>query len=180
MSIILPITTARLTLRTFRPDDAPALANLIGNWNVIRWLKHPTFPYTLVDAEGFIARILARDPGEGSVAAAIARDDHLLGSVGLNARAGGLTLAYWLGEPYWGNGYMTEAAAALVHAAFAQTSVREIVSGYLEGNTASAGVLTKLGFEPTGVGTRLSTPLAREVVHYDMMLPRGRYRTLSP
>ena len=143
---MLPIGTPRLSLRRLRLEDGPRLANLVGNWNVVRWLSAVPFPYTLADAECFIIDSRAIPPDSRCVRAAVTRDGQFLGLAGLDPKPRGVELGYWLGEPFWGNGYMTEAASALVAAAFARPDIPVLTSGYLEGNAASAGVLAKLGF----------------------------------
>ena len=59
-------------------------------------------------------------------------------------------LGYWLGEPYWGQGLMTEAVGAMAHAFFGQAENQLLTSGIFRGNEASLAVQKKFGFETTG------------------------------
>jgi RimJ/RimL family protein N-acetyltransferase len=177
---MLPIATQRLLLRPLALEDARVVANLIGNWNVVRWLAMPPFPYTIADAESFIIDTLTRDLDQTGTVAAIAREHQLIGIIGVEPRESAPTLGFWLGEPYWGNGYMSEAAAALVGAFFATTNAFELQSGYLEGNLASTRIHAKLGFEETGRGLLHSRPNGREMPDIRVKLTQARYRTLNP
>jgi RimJ/RimL family protein N-acetyltransferase len=56
-------------------------------------------------------------------------------------------LGYWLGKDYWNNGYMTEAAKALIEFGFSILNLNAIWCGYYEGNIKSKRVQEKLGFE---------------------------------
>jgi RimJ/RimL family protein N-acetyltransferase len=49
------IRTERLLLRPLRPEDAEPIFDLFANWEVVRWLSTPPWPYTLDDARTFIA-----------------------------------------------------------------------------------------------------------------------------
>ena len=59
-------------------------------------------------------------------------------------------MGYWLGEDFWGYGYATEAAKGLLNYIFENEENPKITAGYLKGNTASANVLSKIGFKKTG------------------------------
>jgi len=152
------LTTDRLVLRHFHMQDAPEMARQLGAWDVAKWLTSPPWPYGLADAEWFI------DDASSDDSFAITRDGALLGVVG------GLDdLGYWLGQSHWGFGYMTEAARALVDHRF-QQGLKQMHSGYVLGNEASARVLAKLGFTPTEVKTELSVPRQAKVQLQRMVL----------
>lgn len=177
---MLPITTKRLHLRSLRPEDAPVVANLVGNWNVVRWLARVPFPYALADAEAFIVDTLVADPRTSGTVAAITREGQLLGLISTDRRTHGVELGYWLGEPFWGNGTMSEAALAFVTALFAQSGIDALHAGYLEGNHASARILTKLGFEPAGRSVLFSHSNGREMPDFKLRLTRAQFTTLHP
>ena len=59
-------------------------------------------------------------------------------------------MGYWIGKPYWGMGYATEAARALILYAFAKERFDYLTVGHFKENPASARVIAKLGFEPSG------------------------------
>lgn len=151
------LKTERLILRPLRRADAPAIAGLISDWDVIRWLTTPPWPYRLQDAEEFLASDAAAE------ARAVTNGKALLGVASILDRSPGLhELGYWLGRPYWGQGYATEAVGALIDAHFA-AGQDKLYAGVLPGNAASARVLARLGFEPAGHKQAMSRPLGREV-----------------
>jgi RimJ/RimL family protein N-acetyltransferase len=79
-----------------------------------------------------------------------AEGTRLVGSVGLSRDGDKVELGYWIGRPYWGQGYATEAARALLSLAKV-LGHRRLVAGHFVDNPASGRVLRKLGFCPTGV-----------------------------
>jgi RimJ/RimL family protein N-acetyltransferase len=78
-------------------------------------------------------------------------DPRLVGSCGLGRRpSGAVELGYWIARPFWGRGYATEAATALIDIARTLGFTRLEGSHFLD-NPASGRVLEKLGFEPLGI-----------------------------
>lgn len=128
------ITTDRLTLRAPEMADAAAVAAVLQNVDVARWLTNPPFPYALADAQAFIAM-----DHEGAVYF-IHDNDGLCGCITLRS-----DLGYWLAQDRWGRGYMTEAANAVVAAHFAASNA-PLSSGHLVGNARSRRILVRLGF----------------------------------
>ena len=143
--------TPRLLLRPGFPEDAPALAAAIADQAIVRNLAVVPWPYTLRDAEAFLAS--PRDPILPSFLIFERTDGapQLVGSCGLGRRASrAVEMGYWIARPHWGRGYATEACVALIDIA------RTLGLACLEGshfldNPASARVLEKLGFEPLGI-----------------------------
>ena len=179
------ITTDRLILRPLAAEDAQPIASLVGNWNVARWLAQVPFPYTLADAEAFIVDASLRPADRQGVVRAIARENRLIGLVSIETRGAGPVLGFWLGESYWGNGYMSEAAEALVGDYFSRTLAPEIRSGYLDGNLASARIHEKLGFVETARGTLPSRANGRDMPDIELLLTRAGFaarptRTTKP
>jgi hypothetical protein len=89
--------------------------------------------------------------GREGVAFAIDRSGALIGCVGYRAtERTHAEMGYWIGKPYWGMGYATEAARALILHAFAKERFDYLTVGHFKENPASARVIAKLGFEPSG------------------------------
>ncbi len=74
----------------------------------------------------------------------------LVGGIGLEQRDAGVELGYWIARAYWGLGFATEAGRAIVDIADKALRLPRLVAGHFADNPASARVLRKLGFEPTG------------------------------
>jgi RimJ/RimL family protein N-acetyltransferase len=144
------LETERLVLRAPRLDDAIALAALINDRRVAENTARIPHPYTLADAEGFIASA-NRENGRASFVVTLA-DDTLIGGCGVGVLSGTAPeIGYWLGVPYWGNGYATEVARAVIDHAFTDLGYERLEAGARVSNPASRRVLEKCGFQWTGV-----------------------------
>ena len=156
------IKTERLVLRRFRREDASRLITLLSDLDVVRWLTVVPYPYEAVDAAEFIDRMA--DDGD---AFAITRDDMLIGCIST-----GNQLGYWVEKPSWGQGYVTEAARAMITRYFASADRQVLTSGYHQGNDRSQAVLTKLGFEPNGQHRAVVRSTDEDVIIHDVILKR--------
>jgi RimJ/RimL family protein N-acetyltransferase len=143
--------TPRLLLRPGFPEDAPALAGAIADQAIVRNLAVVPWPYTLRDAEAFLAS--PRDPVLPSLLIFERTDaaPQLVGACGLGRRASGaVELGYWISKPFWGRGYATEACGALIDIA-RTLGLRQLEASHFIDNPVSARVLEKLGFASTGL-----------------------------
>lgn len=149
------ITIARLTLRLFHESDAPAVTRLCNNYNIYRNTLYLPYPYTEEDALTWIAAHLANFNADKSYEFAITVKEtgELVGAIALtnNQRFRHGEIAYWVGEEYWGNGYATEAAQAIIQFAFDEKQYHRVFARYFSTNPASGRVLQKLGMEKEGV-----------------------------
>jgi len=139
---ITTITTPRLTLRPLARADLPALVEGAGDLAVSRWMSVVPHPYTMADGEEFLAQVEA---GEAGHAWAIEDGDGFRGVI-----SHGAELGFWIVRSAWGRGYMSEAAAAVVHALIEGAGVGEIRSSFFTGNHGSRRVHEKLGFRVIG------------------------------
>ncbi|WP_170413134.1 GNAT family N-acetyltransferase [Ruegeria atlantica] len=133
------IKTERLVLRRFRREDSSRMVALLNDLDVVRWVNSIPFPFTIEDAENFVTNLASQIYD----AFAIERDGKLIGTV-----SAGNELGYWLGQSYWGQGFATESAGAVVHRHFNGNS-DSLKASYHLGNERSRLVLSKLGFVPT-------------------------------
>ena len=156
--------TPRLLLRPGFPEDAPVLAGAIGDRMIARNLAVVPWPYTLRDAEAFLAS--PRDPILPSLLIFERTDaePRLVGSCGLGRRpSGAVEMGYWIARAYWGQGFATEACRALIDIARA-LGLPALEGSHFIDNPASARVLEKLGFEPRGlIAPRMSCARGEEV-----------------
>jgi RimJ/RimL family protein N-acetyltransferase len=136
----------------------------ISDRAVVRNLAVVPWPYTLRDAEAFLAS--PRDPILPSLLIVERTDGapNLVGSCGLGRRpSGAVEMGYWIAKPFWGRGYATEACVALIDIA-RTLGIPALEGSHFLDNPASARVLEKLGFEPTGlVAPRLSCARGADV-----------------
>jgi RimJ/RimL family protein N-acetyltransferase len=145
------LETERLILRAPRLADAKAMATLANDRRIAENTARIPHPYSLDDAEAFIARANTR-AGETAFVIALANDT-LIGGCGLGPLEDDTPeLGYWLGAPFWGKGYATEAVRAVVDYAFTEAGHDFLNAGARVTNPASRRVLEKCGFQWTGVG----------------------------
>lgn len=169
------IATERLLLRMAVEGDASRMAAGLGAWPVARMLGGVPYPYERRDALSWIRYCKRREGMHFAERVIILPGEGLIGALGLHPHETLLPqLGYWIGTPWWGRGYMTEAAQALVDAAFAALPITGLVSGHFEENTASARVLAKLGFTYDGDDSpRRCRPRGTMLAHRSMRLHRA-------
>jgi ribosomal-protein-alanine N-acetyltransferase len=136
------------TIRRWVEQDASAVQRYANNrkiWSNLRDIF--PHPYSLQDARGFLSFVLKEDP---QTAFAIATDSEAIGCIGLrlgsDVHRKTAELGYWLGEPFWGRGIMSEAVAEFARWAFKAFDLQRIFSEPFATNSASVRVLEKAGF----------------------------------
>lgn len=168
------IRTDRLILRPPETADARRIGMLSRDRDVARMVSLMPFPQPDICAEGFILIMQARArlgsdhvyaidlPGEGPIG--------VCGAHGHGEQ--GVEVGYWLGRPYWGKGFATEAARAVT--AFADRLGRgQVTAGHFVDNPASGRVLEKVGFVYTGeIAARFSLARGAKVDTRVMQLDR--------
>ena len=140
------IHTQRLCLRPWSDADAPALFELARDPRIgmlCGWK-----PFELIDdaREALSTVLVAND----SYAVTLSSTGELVGSIALRVDADSpeatvADIGYWIGVPYWGNGYASEAGRAIIERA-KELGVETIILKYFDGNDASRRVSEKLGF----------------------------------
>jgi RimJ/RimL family protein N-acetyltransferase len=137
-------------LRGLRAVDAPRMAELANDFDIARMTTRIPHPFAVEHAEDFIARMERSDGDREAVFAIESEGEGFLGVIGLHPGPAGAEIGYWLGRPFWGRGYATEAAAGVLAWVRADWGRRFIVSGHFADNPASGQVLCKTGFLYTG------------------------------
>lgn len=148
------LTTERLILRPFTAADAPWVERHAGDREVASTTLRIPHPYPPGEAERWIAnheenfaRGLAVD-----FALTVAESGELVGSMGLrldheHAHA---EIGYWMAVPYWGLGYGSEAARAVVAYGFDELGLHRIFASHMARNPASGRVLQNAGMRHEG------------------------------
>jgi RimJ/RimL family protein N-acetyltransferase len=142
------LETERLRLRAPRLEDAKAIAVLVNDRRIAENTIRIPHPYSLADAKEWIGSV--RASGEESFVITVAGE--VIGGCGCHHRDGVPEIGYWLGVPFWGNGYATEAARALIDHVFDTHGHHVLAAGARISNPGSRRVLEKCGFQWTGVG----------------------------
>ena len=148
------LETARLLLRPFALTDAAAVRHLAGDPEIAATTLNVPHPYEDGMAEKWIATHQERfEKGElVNFAITLRADEILVGAIGLHLTPphGRAELGYWIGKPFWGQGYCTEAAEAVVRYGFEVTGLNRIEAHHFTRNPASGRVLQKLGMRHEG------------------------------
>ncbi len=149
------IETARLTLRPPQQEDAAEVQRQAGDFriaDVTHSIPHP-YPPELAQqwiercaqewASGTAANFILTESGSGQVVGSMALKDISRGEA---------EVGYWIGVPYWGRGYASEACHALVQFAVGRLRLRRLHASHLARNPQSGRVLFKAGFRHLGLG----------------------------
>lgn len=139
-------------IRDWMSEDARSIVRHANNRKVAMWMRDRfPFPYTEADADTFLAMVSRQDP---RTVFAIASADEPIGGIGLefcsDVHRFTAELGYWLGEPFWGRGIMTEAIRRFTPWTFEHLEVYRIQAAVFAGNEPSIRVLEKAGFEREG------------------------------
>jgi RimJ/RimL family protein N-acetyltransferase len=162
------ISTWRLAMRKPSPEDDAAIAELAANPRVIE--------------------TISATPGEGGGPdclrlAIVAREDGaVIGEASSGAfagRPGSVEIAAWIGEPYWGRGYATEAAQALIDHVFADESIQSVWSASRASSIRSRRVIEKCGFQYRGTGMVRCASRAGAVPVERFVLERRNWQSLK-
>lgn len=143
-----------LTIRKWRIEDKHDLANNLNNLKVMNNLRDGfPYPYTEKDAEEFINSMISADE-DSTFAFAITLDDKVIGSIGVfrqdNIHCKTAEMGYYIGENYWGNGYVTDAIKQICKFVFDKTDIIRIFAEPFAHNVASCRALEKAGFQYEG------------------------------
>ena len=171
------LVTRRLTLRPPLEVDGDAIFEAFNNSNITANLGTPPYPYMREHADEWIEK--NRNGANGCVYTI--HRERLIGSVGVHdASQEGEPplLGYWLDEPYWGKGYMTEAARAVVARAFRHYDTDSIRSYAHADNAGSLKVMDNLGFERTGEGQAFNAVRNTEVRTVHTTLQRSTFEKM--
>ena len=163
------LESERLILRPPRPTDIQSMTVWLSDFDVSKMTSRVPYPYSEGDAEAFLAMA-----DEHRFVIQRKSDGLFLGMAGLHAEEG-YEFGYWLGKPFWGFGYATEAAHRLVSHAFDGLDQDSVHAAWFYDNPASGRVLAKLGARHNGSAMRDCRARARAVLCHDMLLTRADF-----
>jgi ribosomal-protein-alanine N-acetyltransferase len=148
------LETPRLIVRPYEEADIPSLVRLAGAREVAATTLRIPHPYTEQNAREYLA-ICKAEAAAGPVtrfAITLHSSGEFVGGIGqrLDPDHRRAELGYWIGVPYWGRGYATEAARAMIDYGFDVLSLYRIYASHVVGNTASGRILLKIGMKHEG------------------------------
>lgn len=171
------ITTPRITLRPWREEDAevmfrwasnPAVGPIAG-WPAHRSVEESREIIRTVFSAPETYAIVLKESDEPIGAAAIKSGEGVSPSL---QGYGDAELGYWLAEPFWGRGIMTEVVGVLIERAFGELGYDRLWAGYYEGNDRSRRVMEKCGFRPHHTEYNKPTLLGDSRTEHFMVLER--------
>lgn len=150
------LETERLLLRPPERRDIATLVPLANDYDVAKNLSTLPHPYTVAHGEEFVARVEQQRETGTDFNFAITRksDKTYMGGCGLHLKEGKFEFGYWLGQPFWRQGFATEAATCLLQFAFHDLNADSVWAGWYFDNPASGHVLEKLGCKANGMDKR--------------------------
>lgn len=163
------IKTSHLVLRNLKPSDSARIAALAGVWDVASMTGRIPYPYSEADALHWVTGL-----ADGEMVFGIDHNGELVGICGYSRESDGVALlGYWIGKPYWGQGFATEAARALIVYGFTKGGIKRFIARHFDENEASARVLHKIGFRPSGSGLGWCEARRQEfaVITYNLRRP---------
>lgn len=175
-----PIITHRLILRAPLERDAEAIAALAGSRKIAEQTSRIPHPYSLADAVQWISGLKEGD--ERAFLVTCKSDGTILGVVGAMDVGEGddkSEIGYWIGEPYWGQGFATEAAQAVIDHTFHCQPVEQFLGRCRVANAASRQVLVKCGFQFAGTGMCPSRVYKGLVASEEFVLERSVWESLK-
>ncbi|QDG74599.1 GNAT family N-acetyltransferase [Labrenzia sp. PHM005] len=168
------IRTQRLVLRPPHMDDLDTCAELLGDYDVAKMLSRVPYPYELESGRAYLTKAAEnwQDPENADeLPFHIDQDGQMIGCVSFKKLRATPEFGYWLGKPFWGKGYMSEAVHAATCWLFENTAHRVLAGEAMEENPASLKVLENIGFRVVGevgcnsVSRGGSVPAVRAELH---------------
>jgi RimJ/RimL family protein N-acetyltransferase len=176
------LETSRLILRRPQETDVVPMTALANRREIATRLALMPHPFYECHAAAFIESLATLPQPHGVFAITLKSPDRqLIGMCGYGPRHdnGELDMGYWLGVDYWGKGFATEAASAVVDHAFTVSKVAALPSGYHKDNPASGRVLAKLGFDIVGEEMQESVGTGGLVDTWLLVLLREKWLALQ-
>lgn len=160
------LKTERLILRPWMESDAESLYEYAKDPDVgpiAGWPVHTSVENSLE----IIRTVLSADE---VYAVCLKEDNKAIGSIGLHLNGSTdmtdkddeCELGYWIGKPFWGNGYIPEAANEILRHGFEDLDMTKIWCGYYDGNIKSKRVQEKCGFRYQWTTNDVDVPLMKE------------------
>lgn len=140
------IESKRLFYRAFEMNDAKQICALLQEKEIIDNTLSIPFPYDQGMAEEWISTHKERyEHGEYKYAVVLKEDNSLIGTIELiiENEFQRAVVGYWLGKPYWKNGYATEMLARIIQFGFEKLNLNRIYGEYFDHNLASSRVMEK-------------------------------------
>jgi len=171
----MELVSGNIKLRPLSLADAKRIVELANNEKISRNLRDgfPN-PYTLPDAESFLAKFTNQDP---VTFFGIEYNGEHVGNISLvpgqDIYRRSAEIGYFIGEPYWNKGIVTTAVNLITEYGFNHLGIIRIHTGVFEYNVASQRVLEKCGYTKEGV-------FRKSVFKQNKIWDEVRYSKINP
>ena len=169
MYVFPVLFTERLKLRQLFVYDFPSLIQLANNKKISSRIINIPFPYHEFHAVHRLRYVVEGFKSKAKFVFAIVLKDvnEFIGEISLNQRPEENTyeLGYWIGEPYWNQGYATEAIAKVIDFGFQRLALQTIYATVDADNEPSAKVLVKNGFNSNGKKGNICIYVVKQTQH---------------
>jgi [ribosomal protein S5]-alanine N-acetyltransferase len=150
------LKTERLVLRPLTPQDAPTLKRLAGRREIADTTISIPHPYSEEQARQWIAGYAEMFAKGKSIVFGmqLKHEENLAGTIGLrdiDLEHSLAEMGFWVAVEYWGRGFATEAAQAVLAFGFEQLGLNRIYAHHMVRNPASGRVLARIGMKPEGL-----------------------------
>ncbi len=140
-------------IRNWAKEDFPALAKYLNNkkiWDNCR--DSLPYPYSENDAQQFI-QFVSNQNEQNNYCVEVNQEaaGNISFARGIDVERYNAELGYWLAEPYWGKGIMTQMLVLAIRSYFSHTDVIRVYANVYAGNMPSMRVLEKIGFRKCGI-----------------------------
>jgi RimJ/RimL family protein N-acetyltransferase len=166
----MKLETERLSLREIQPSDLDAIHEYASDPEVVKYMSFG--PNTIEDSIDFLNRAISRQKEESrriyTLAVILKETNKVIGSSGLHIISSiQAEIGYVFIKKYWGNGYATETAKALVNCGFNEFGLHRVFATCDPDNSVSVRVLEKVGMKLEG---RLRENTLRQGKHRDSLI----------
>ncbi len=155
MNLFPRLETERLILSELQTTDIHQIVMYASNKKVSEFTVNIPFPYSEKDATYWINSAYQGFNNRTQFIFAIRLKglNDFIGGIGVTVTPQNLRaeIGYWLAEPFWNKGLMTEATGATISFSFTSLGVNKITATHFEINTSSGKVMTKCGMHKEGV-----------------------------
>ncbi|MDD5086935.1 MAG: GNAT family protein [Candidatus Nanoarchaeia archaeon] len=143
----------RINLRTPEVKDAESIKEYAQDKSISKYTVHIPYPYRIEDALSFIKKNREKLEKKEEYSLGIELNKEIVGMVSLfniNYKNKNAELGYWIGKPFRGKGYASEAAKMIIDFGFNKLGFRRIFAKLNHENTDSIKVLERIGFKYEG------------------------------
>jgi ribosomal-protein-alanine N-acetyltransferase len=147
-----------ISLKKWKISDYKRMYELYANDNVLKTLSNSVGKASKIkpiDEKKFLEKILKENKKKqpSRIDFAIVVENEIIGSITaseINYKHKNAIIGYWIGEPFWGKGYATEALLELIKILFDKLDLKRIEGYCLSHNIGSQKVMLKSGFKFEG------------------------------